>query len=117
MAVAMLALRLKSLGSADLANGAMPADPAHCRVSMTATIGSEGTDGGDLFYFTVVTPKALLSDEPVWGRGLLIVPTFSWLAVTRLLDRLLRHASRETWQASAAELNKELLWEFDNYKD
>ena len=115
MAVAVLALRLKSLGSPDLADGAMPPNPERCRILMTATIGSEGTDGGDLFNFTVVTPDALLSDEASWGRGLLIVPSFSWQTVTRMLERLLRHASRETWQASAAELNKELLWEFDNY--
>ncbi len=115
MADAKLALRLKSLGSPDLLDGSMPADPEHCRIAMTATIGSEGTDGGDLFNFTVVTPKALRSDEASWGRGLLIMPSFSWQAVTRMLERLLRHASRESWQASAAELNKELLWEFDNY--
>jgi hypothetical protein len=117
MAVAMLALRLKGLDSLDLAEGAMPADPEHCRILMTATIGPDGTDAGDLFNFTVVTPKALLNDEAVWGRGILIVPTFSWQAVTRMLDRLLRHASRTDWHASATELNKELLWEFDNYEE
>jgi hypothetical protein len=113
----MLALRLKGLDSADLAEGALPTDPECCRVSMTATIGPNSTDGGDLFQFTVVTPKALSQDEAQWGRGLLILPVFSWKAVERLLDRLLRHASRATWEECAAELNKELLWEFDNYTE
>ena len=117
MAVDMLALRLKSLDSPDLAAEAMPGDPEHCRISMTATIGPDGTDGGELFYFTVVTPKALVGDEATWGRALLIMPSFSWIDVKRMLERLLRHASRADWQASAAELNKELRWEFDNYKD
>jgi hypothetical protein len=46
---------------------------------------------------------------------MLIVESFSWTIVHRMLERLLAHAVRPTWNEVAAELNKELLWEFDNY--
>jgi len=33
-----------------------------------------------------------------------------------MLERLLAHATRKTWNEVALELNKELHWEFENYK-
>jgi hypothetical protein len=44
-----------------------------------------------------------------------VVNAFSWASVTRMVERLIVHASGSTWGEVAAKLNHELLWEFDNY--
>jgi len=105
---------LFAISSADLSVDAPPRDPSNCWVQVTATIGPSDAAGGDNFDFVVATPRAFeLRGELCWGRGLLLMNEFSWDAVRRMLQRLLAHAVRPTWSEVAAELNKELLWEFD----
>jgi hypothetical protein len=108
---------LKSLSSPDIDPPALPAEPTRCAVFVEAEIGPLGEDtGADLFSFTVATPSALLDGADVrWGRGYLIVERFSWEAVERAIGKLLMHADRATWAESAAELAKELHWEFEHY--
>ena len=102
--------------SSDLEEGALPPDPSNCSVILTATIGPKGGEGGDNFTFKAVTPLYLQEHPGArWGRGLLIVDSFSWATARRMLDRLIAHAARPSWQEVAAELNKELWWEFENY--
>jgi hypothetical protein len=113
---AVMTPRIFALMSSDLAEGALPPDPSNCSVILTATIGPTDGNGGDNFDFEVVTPPYLQEHPAVrWGRGMLLVETFSWTTVRAMLDRLLAHAVRPTWNEVAAELNKELRWEYDNY--
>ena len=80
-------------------------------------IGIKGKDGADQFHFTAVTPRSLQrSDNVKWGRSYLIVPRFSWDLVEAALDKLLLHCRGEDWDAVASSLNKELHWEFENYR-
>ena len=112
----MVSAHLFSLDSTDLDRGAVPDDPANCRVALTACIGPAGGRGGDNFSFEVVTPRYLLEQgSGRWGRGLLVLDEFSWTAVDRMVQRLVAHAAAETWAESAHKLNQELLWEFDRY--
>ena len=112
----MIFPKLISLSSTDLDTGALPLVPEHCLVPIVATIGST-TDSGDDFYFVVATPSALAEAGKFgWGRGILIIESFSWTDVERAINRLLAHAARETWQEAAHILNRELLWEFDGYQ-
>jgi hypothetical protein len=108
---------LKSLSSPDLERPALPADPTRCAVVVEAEIGPPGEEtGADLFSLTVATPNVFLDGAELrWGRGYLIVERFSWEAVERAIRRLLMHADRATWPESAAELAKELHWEFEHY--
>ena len=107
---------LVSLDSPDLRADALPLDPENCCVVLNAAIGPKGSPGAENLAFTVVTPRYLEGHgEARWGRGLLVVDAFSWPGVTRMVERLLAHASGETWGEVAAKLNRELLWEFDNY--
>ena len=104
--------------SVDLARPQLPGDPANCEVLLEATIGPDSSDAADIFFFSVVTPSALANDGRFrWGRGLLIVPVFSWEAVDLALARLLAHCRRDSWAEVAAELNKNLHWEFDSYRE
>jgi hypothetical protein len=109
---------VKSIMSLDLARPALPADVDDCAVAIEVEIGPSGVTGGDLFHFEVVTPQALLRrGGSQWGRGMLIVQSFSWEAVDRALSKLVLHATAETWTEAAAQLNREMHWEFDGYTE
>jgi Immunity protein 8 len=107
--------KLYHLYSIDLERPALPADPRDCEVLVQAEIGFGGLAGADEFAFSVVTPSRLVGDGTRWGRGYLIVPEFSWQTVERAVERLLMHADRPTWAEAAAELTKEMRWEFEHY--
>jgi len=107
---------VKSITSPDLEEGSLPENPCNCLVLIEAEIGVRGEKGADIFSFTVVTPSALGEANSRWGRGLLIVPRFTWQGVQAALDKLLAHCHGETWDEVSANLNKELHWEFENYQ-
>ena len=108
---------LRDILSPDLAPPALPEDPLDCAVPFHALIGPRGGEGTEAFAFTAVTPAYLgHSVGPTWGRGYLILQVFSWQTVTHALALLLAHSARPTWEEVAGELNKELRWEFDNYR-
>src|SRR5262249_12169555 len=114
----MIHPKLTSISSADIAPGEMPSDPRNCELAFQVQIAPPESDGGDTFSFTVVTAERVgLLGLPRWGRGLLIVEEFSWDQIERMLSRLIARASRETWVEVAAELSKELKWEFDGYRE
>ena len=112
----MIIPTVKALISPDLNRPALPLDPEHCAVSFEAEIGDKNGLGAEIFQFTVATPNAVLrAGGVVWGRGYLMVDQFSWSAVDGALEKLCLHAWRATWAESAAELAKELHWEFEHY--
>lgn len=113
----MITPELKSLNSTDLDRVALPADPEDCSVALDAEIGPKGQEGSDRFSFSVVTPKYLLREPlPRWGRGYLIVESFSWVAAEWALQQLLDHSRRDTWQEVSVTLSHALHWEFENHK-
>jgi hypothetical protein len=80
-------------------------------------VGPEDGPGEESFDFEVVTPTYLREQSrPRWGRGLLILDSFDWASVRAFLGERLSTAARETWSEVGQELNKELIWEFDNYR-
>jgi hypothetical protein len=114
----MIEPEIKSLISPDLDRPRLPDDPQHCSIFCEATIGPKDSEGEEIFGFQVVTPSALTPhDRFQWGRGLLIVDSFSWETVDLALARLLAHASRHSWNEVAGELAKSLNWEFENYRE
>jgi hypothetical protein len=107
--------KLVALTSPDLDESSLPDDPCSCSVFLQAVIGSD-VSSGDVFSFNAVTPAHLESAGTLWGRGLLVVPEFAWPTVRSAVERLLLHAARPSWELVAAELNKSLYWEYDNYR-
>ena len=108
---------IKALDTPDLERPALPDDPSDCVIAFEATIGPAGDSAGELFAFTVATPAALARETRFrWGRGLLVVPSFSWETVDLALGRLLARCHRESWAEVAQELAKELNWEFEGYR-
>lgn len=105
----MIVPLLKELSSTDLARGRLPPDPTDCSILFYAVVGEAGGAGAEGFYFAAVTPIALLqAGAAEWGRGLLILPRFSWPAVEAKLRNLLAGAHRETWVEVVDELSKSL---------
>jgi len=114
----MITPQIKSLISPDTNRPNLPDDPQNCSVFCEAEIGSTNSEGADIFSFTVATPSALTSETRfLWGRGLLIVPSFSWETVDLALARLLAQATRPTWPEVVHELSKNMHWEFENYHE
>ncbi len=114
----MVTPEVKNLLSADFELQGPPPDPEDCALSFEAEVGPKGGKGAALFQFVVATPRYLAREAGArWGRGYLIVERFSWEEVEISLEKLLSHCRRETWAEVARELNKELLWEFENYQE
>jgi hypothetical protein len=112
----MIFPQLKRLHSPDLERPNLPIDVSDCAVFVQAEIGAD-EPGYESFSFTAVTPAHLKREDcSRWGRGYLLVSSFSWEGVETFLSSLLTRAARESWSEVAAELNKELVWEFDNYR-
>jgi hypothetical protein len=113
----MVIPQLKSLFSPDLEPPALPTDVSDCCVLFQASIGPKDAEGEELFTFEVVTPRYLeRSGLPCWGRGLLIVDSFTWQAVGGALAALLAQAHRGSWRETAEALNHDLQWAFDSHK-
>ena len=106
---------LHSLWSPDLERDKLPPDETDCELLIHAEIGPSARGGADSFTFVVATPNRLLNGQGArWGRGYLIVERFSWSAVERAVSKLLMHADRRKWKDAAAELSKEMHWEFEH---
>jgi hypothetical protein len=107
--------QLKSLFSPDLEPPALPADAADCCIVFRAAIGPKDDDAEEMFSFEVVTPRYLeRSSLPRWGRGLLVIESFTWEDVIAALAALLAQAQRESWEETIEALNRELHWDFNN---
>jgi hypothetical protein len=108
---------IKSIFSPDLDRPSLPMNSADCSVLVEVEIGPEDEEGADIFDFQVVTPSMLSGMLPCWGRGLLVIDEFSWSQVESCLEKLLIHCEGSTWEDISSNLNKELHWEFENYKE
>ena len=112
-----LTLEIKSIMSPDLEYDEMPIEPDNCQVFVEVEIGEKSKEGADIFNFTVITPKYLLADPRTrWGRGYLLMESFSWGTVESMINRLVSLVQGESWDEVAQNLCKELHWEFENYQ-
>jgi hypothetical protein len=113
----MICPEVRRIHSADLEPPHLPADPSDCELFFKVFIGPADGEGEEAFSFTVVTPARFSrGGEARWGRGTLIVPVFEWSIVAQAIARLLAQAACPSWGEVVAELNKELIWEFDGHK-
>ncbi len=114
----MINPELKNLISVDLDYGKLPLNAENCEVHCQADIGPKGKEGADIFFLTVVTPTHLAKRSGyVWGKGYLIVESFSWQTVEMAIEKLLSHCSGADWVEVAGKLNRVLGWEFENYQE
>lgn len=102
--------------SPDLATGSEPDSDAF-EILVQAEIGLRDDSGGDTFSFVVASPRALTGRDSRWGRGHLLMDTFSWRAVEDALRKLISSTPGKDWNDIAMKLSRELHWEFENYRD
>jgi hypothetical protein len=113
----MICPEIRHIRSPDLEPPNLPANPTDCEIVFHVLIGPMDGDGEEAFSFTVITAaRFAAASEARWGRGKLIVAAFEWAVVVQAVAKLLAQCARPTWGEVVAELNKELLWEFDGYK-
>jgi immunity protein 8 of polymorphic toxin system len=113
----MIYPQVRRIYSPDLDPPDLPEDPSDCEIFFRVFIGPADGEGEEAFSFAVVTPTRFSKGaEARWGRGKLIVPVFEWSIVAQAIAKLLAQAACPTWGEVVAELNKELVWEFDGHK-
>jgi len=111
----MIYPEIRSIHSADLEPPNLPADPSDCEIFFQVIVGPKDGEGEEAFHFTVATPLSLARrPEAQWGRGKLIIPAFDWPGVVQAIAELFARCASPTWREVKAELNKELLSEFDD---
>ena len=114
---------LKSLDSADAVDGLdhfQPADPSVFSLSIGATIGLAGEEGGDLFYFNVATAAWFANDPPPKGFEFLrhlLVTRWDYELVRRAISDLCRRTEGHDWNEVAAKLSRHAHWEFEDYSE
>lgn len=111
-----LVLEVRSMLCADLPAQAAPEDASDCACFIEVQIGHAGGEEVETFSFTAMTPRALARYREVrWGRGCLLMQTFSWAEVQWVLARLLGAIEVESWTEAVVELRQFMDWEFDDY--
>lgn len=114
---------LKSFDSADAAEGLdqfQPPDPEAFALSVCATVGPAGGEGGDLFYFDVVTAAWLAENPPPKGFEYLrhlLVTRWNYELVRRAISDLCLHTDGADWNEIATKLSRHAHWEFEDYRE
>jgi hypothetical protein len=95
----------------------VPLDPDDIDIQLVAHVGVEGESGRDVFYFRVVTPKALARDlwahRYVWGDELLVVERFDYKFIFSLVKAICDRIDGDSWEEIAGRLSRYIHWEFD----
>lgn len=112
----MIFPELRDIQSPDLVPPGLPADPTDCAVRFQALIGPRGDGPAEAFSFLVVTPGHVRRTGALWGRGHLFVESFDWRTVVEAIALLMAQCARPTWEEVAAELDKQLRWQFDVHR-
>lgn len=112
-----LKLEVKSIISPDLDYGKASVEPDNCAVFIEVEIGEKDKEGAEIFSFTAITPKYLVANPVTsWGRGYLLMESFSWAEAEAMLNKLLSFVREETWDGVSQNLCKELHREYENYQ-
>ena len=82
-------------------------------------IGPKNRDDSDVFYLEVISPKALaaqVEDEGLlFGRGLLIMESFSYERLERFIEGWCAKTHGKTWEEMVEKLSRFAGYEFLDY--
>jgi hypothetical protein len=85
-----------------------------------AVIGITGQEGGDIFSFTVCSPKWFAkqnSEKAVFVRHFIFMNEYDDFALKGLIQELVRNTSGNSWDEIALQLSRYLFWEFEDYEE
>jgi hypothetical protein len=96
-----------------------PEDPTNFCLDLIMRIGNNTNAGADDFTVFVCTPAWLAGSvwSPTWGRGMLIVHTFDADSIKAEIEAYVSSCNASSWTAIAHKLSRNLLWEFEDYRD
>jgi hypothetical protein len=85
-------------------------------------IAPEGSEGEESFDLVVCTPKYLESKldrqgVPMFGKQLLIVKSYDFAAIQRLLEDYCGALEGSDWPELANKLSRIARWEFEDYRN
>jgi hypothetical protein len=114
---------LRGLDSADVPEGLSsfaPPDPERFSIAIAATVGPVGGEGGEIFYFNVVTAAWLAEHPPPKGFEFmrdLLVTRWDYATVSRAISNLCFHTEGKDWNEIATKLSRAAHWEFEDYRE
>lgn len=82
-------------------------------------IGPADQQGADMFYVNVLseaTARQLNAGE-LEMRKKIVLEEYSWSAVMRAVDDILRPVEGASWTEIAQKLSQKFDWEFENYRE
>jgi Immunity protein 8 len=81
-------------------------------------IGPPGNQGADMFYVNVLSEAAArhLDASVLAKRKKIVLKDYSWSAVMRAVDDILRQVQGSCWSEVAQTLSLTFDWEFENYQ-
>lgn len=117
----MLRAELKTFDSADVPDLERfhPDYPDNFGFELTLTIGVAGTEGGNLFFSHVCTPKWMIEnhqpEEIIIGGNYIIVFQYDYRALINRLKFYIGMCTGETWEDLVFQLTKLGTWEYEGY--
>ena len=114
--------RIEITESPDLnPDGYVPEDFEDFGCTLGLIIGPSNSEGGELFYLTVCSPRWLATacerDGFLWGRHHLILPEYDLKTLTKIVTKFVENCSGESWESVALKLSRLASWEFEDYQD
>lgn len=96
----------------------IPEDARSFFISLRLSIGRAGGERGvDNFDLNICTPSWLMrmgGDQ--WGRFLLIVDSYDYSRIVRLIEDYIDGCDGDSWGELALKLSRMFQWEFEDYK-
>jgi hypothetical protein len=88
-------------------------------VMLELEIGPKNRHDSEMFYLEVISPKALAvqaADEGLlFGRGLLVMDTFSYSKLVDFIERWCAGTHGKTWEEMVEKLSRYAAYEFLDY--
>ena len=96
-----------------------PADPAHVDYWLCLHIGPDEQQGADVFCVNVLSEAAAreLDAGELVLRKKIVLEDYSWSAVMRAVDDILRRIDGSSWSDVAEKLSREFEWELEKYRE
>ena len=97
----------------------LPADPAHVDYWLCLHIGPAGQQREEMFYVNVLSEAAAcqLDAGELEKRKKIVLKDYSWSAVMRAVDDILRQVEGSSWSEVAQTLSQKFDSEFENYRE
>ncbi len=96
-----------------------PVDPDRFAVTLRLLVGPSDAEGEESFDVTICTPQWLGQECGrngfVLGRHHLVVLSYDFASIRRILVKLVERYSGSTWQEVAAKVSRIAFWEFEDY--